>query len=328
MNAYFGSSSTVNAGGFISISATLTPAGGTTPPSYVINSINTGNNTLNVTNHGLQTGDVVSYSNGGGSDIGGAASQLQQCSLTGTNAPCSGSGNDPVFITRNYNVVNFYNGANVDPNNFSLGAGFDGQTCSASTQTCVNGSNDTITFSQPHNFISGDGVQYVAGPGSANVGGLNTSGTYYVVVIDDRTIRLVATQNQATNPASFYQQFTPSSISGAVITGTGFTNNGYYTYHAPAATTLTNAAVDIIGGDSTGSSANTTDSPTANNIVFIDPSASARKPSEVLAELLTHGVRMGAAYGMIRAVTHLDVTREDMDTAAAAFARVVQGKRG
>ena len=64
------------------------------------------------------------------------------------------------------------------------------------------------------------------------------------------------------------------------------------------------------------------------NIVFIDPSASARKPSEVLAELLTHGVRMGAAYGMIRAVTHLDVTREDMDTAAAAFARVVQGKRG
>src|SRR5205085_12106331 len=58
---------------------------------------------------------------------------------------------------------------------------------------------------------------------------------------------------------------------GAVITGSGFTNNGYYTYHAPAATTLTNAAVNIIGGDSTGSSANTTDSPTANNIVFIDP---------------------------------------------------------
>ena len=64
------------------------------------------------------------------------------------------------------------------------------------------------------------------------------------------------------------------------------------------------------------------------NIVFIDPSASARKSSEILADLLSHGARMGASYGMIRAVTHLDVTEDDMEAAAAAFERAVKGKRG
>jgi threonine aldolase len=64
------------------------------------------------------------------------------------------------------------------------------------------------------------------------------------------------------------------------------------------------------------------------NIVFIDPSATTRKPNEILADLVIHGVRMGTSYGMIRAVTHLDVTADEMETAAAAFAHAVKGKRG
>jgi threonine aldolase len=61
------------------------------------------------------------------------------------------------------------------------------------------------------------------------------------------------------------------------------------------------------------------------NIVFIDPSATARKPDDIVAALLTHGVRMGTSYGgMIRAVTHLDVDRADMETAAVAFARTLK----
>ena len=64
------------------------------------------------------------------------------------------------------------------------------------------------------------------------------------------------------------------------------------------------------------------------NIVFIDPSATARKPRDIVAALLTHGVRMGTSYGgMIRAVTHLDVDRADMETAATAFERTLKEKR-
>ena len=63
------------------------------------------------------------------------------------------------------------------------------------------------------------------------------------------------------------------------------------------------------------------------NIVFIDPTASGKTPKDIVAGLAEHGVRMGTSYGgMIRAVTHLDVTSDDMEVAAQAFTRVVGGK--
>jgi threonine aldolase len=64
------------------------------------------------------------------------------------------------------------------------------------------------------------------------------------------------------------------------------------------------------------------------NIVFIDPSPSGHKSKEIVAALLENGVRMGTSYGgMIRAVTHLDATTGDMETAAQAFAQVLRRER-
>jgi threonine aldolase len=61
------------------------------------------------------------------------------------------------------------------------------------------------------------------------------------------------------------------------------------------------------------------------NIVFIDPSASGQSPKQIVAGLLKHGVCMGTSYGgMIRAVTHLDVTAADMESAARAFGLVLK----
>ena len=65
-----------------------------------------------------------------------------------------------------------------------------------------------------------------------------------------------------------------------------------------------------------------------SNIVFFDPGASGRKPKEIVAALAHNGVRMGTSYGgMIRAVTHLDVTVDDIEAAAVAFARVLASDR-
>jgi threonine aldolase len=62
------------------------------------------------------------------------------------------------------------------------------------------------------------------------------------------------------------------------------------------------------------------------NIVFIDPTVSGHQPKQIAAGLLRHGVGMGTSYGgMIRAVTHLDVTAEDIEVAASAFERTVKG---
>ena len=61
------------------------------------------------------------------------------------------------------------------------------------------------------------------------------------------------------------------------------------------------------------------------NIVFIDPSSSGKKPKDIVAGMIEHGVRMGASYGgMIRAVTHLDVTPDDMKIAAQALTLVLK----
>ena len=60
------------------------------------------------------------------------------------------------------------------------------------------------------------------------------------------------------------------------------------------------------------------------NIVFLDLSASGRRPKDIVAAMARRGVRMGTSYGgMIRAVTHLDVGRDDVETAGAAFARAL-----
>jgi len=65
-----------------------------------------------------------------------------------------------------------------------------------------------------------------------------------------------------------------------------------------------------------------------SNIVFFDPGASGRKPKEIVAALAQKGVRMGTSYGgMIRAVTHLDVSADDVEAAAVAFARVLAPAR-
>ncbi|WP_394820613.1 threonine aldolase family protein [Pendulispora albinea] len=58
------------------------------------------------------------------------------------------------------------------------------------------------------------------------------------------------------------------------------------------------------------------------NMVFFDPSALGLSSATFLAGLAAHGVRMGEVRGEIRAVTHLDITRADIDTTLAAIRTV------
>ncbi len=49
--------------------------------------------------------------------------------------------------------------------------------------------------------------------------------------------------------------------------------------------------------------------------------------TEFLGEMMRAGVRMGAVRGQIRAVTHLDVTTEDIELAIQAAADIVGSRR-
>ncbi len=61
-----------------------------------------------------------------------------------------------------------------------------------------------------------------------------------------------------------------------------------------------------------------------SNIVFFDCSGAGLTSQQVFEGMLERGVRMGTTYGgMIRAVTHLDVSRADIDVAGKVLAETV-----
>jgi threonine aldolase len=64
------------------------------------------------------------------------------------------------------------------------------------------------------------------------------------------------------------------------------------------------------------------------NIVFFDVQNTGMTAAAFTKALLAEGVRMGAVGRYrVRAVTHLDVTRQDIERAIQAVRRVVLGRR-
>jgi len=64
-----------------------------------------------------------------------------------------------------------------------------------------------------------------------------------------------------------------------------------------------------------------------SNIVFFDAAGTGLSNDEFLAALSTRGVRMAQARGEIRAVTHLDVSQQDVDMAISAIADIAAAQR-
>jgi threonine aldolase len=62
------------------------------------------------------------------------------------------------------------------------------------------------------------------------------------------------------------------------------------------------------------------------NLVYFDVVAAAWDPATLCAALLTHGVRMSPMGGprSIRAVTHLDVSAADIETALGILREILQ----
>ena len=198
--------SKVTAGGKVSVLAGFddpsktnhgSPALGATK-SINTSTISTTTDTLHLVGHGLNTGDQVDYSNGGGAGIGGLVSDGG---------------------TTHYYVIK------VDPNNFKLAASLDDAAAGiakqltstgndlqslhlastggsvvvlASAVTVHNALADTIAFGTPHGMSTGDAVVYRNGGGSS-IGGLVDGETYYVIDVDNTHVSLAATLSDATS---------------------------------------------------------------------------------------------------------------------------------
>jgi hypothetical protein len=260
---------TVRAGtGDITVSALVAPQSGTGIPNYQILGIDAAdgtpatvaadplNNTLNVANHGLHTGDVVVYDPGNPLEqprlgeptdnnlIGGIVASITDPHSIDPNT------HQPTVVRREYNVLV------ADSDHLALGAQFDGAQ--------VLKDSDEIRIPTPHNLQTGDKVVYQ--PATVTVGGLTPGASYYVLVIDDKTIKLA-------NPDHNLKSFSPSDIMSDTIklVNHQFADGEAVTYHAPAPDTFQSDQVNVtVNGDNS-----LTNNPGANNIYFADPDTGA-----------------------------------------------------
>ncbi|HSO02422.1 MAG TPA: hypothetical protein VLS46_07825, partial [Gaiellaceae bacterium] len=240
--AYIGTNAVIDADGSILISATAAPQTPSGPTGQITNA-NAGDDTLTVDDHRLLTGDAVEYDDLGQPDIGGLVG-VQSVDETD---PVDGSV-QTVLVRRQYTALNVYaTDGSIDPNRIRLGGAFDAAACTPSTTSCITNNRDTITFDGEHNFAPGDAVRYAPGFGNlVTVGGLNLTDRYFVIVVDERTIKLAATHARAVNPLADLQTFFPSGIAAntITITGHGFANGDAVTYDAPDPLGFRSATVD------------------------------------------------------------------------------------
>ena len=139
--------------------------------------------------HGLATGETIEYDPSGNTPISGLqVTYVDPDDITGT------------VLRRVYDVVV------VDDDHLSLGSVFKGSDITAN--------RETIFFSGGHNFLRGDAVVYHKPSGSTQVAGLTPGAVYSVDVVDEKTIRLVTSLAQLTNPSAHRFSFTPGDISG------------------------------------------------------------------------------------------------------------------
>ena len=193
LNTYIGSSATIIAGGSITVQSLngtkpVPLSQGTFTPSQVNN-----NQISFPQNDGLQTGDIVTYSQNGNPPIGGLTDG------------------------RVYPVVA------LNANTVELGPAFDGFKD-------VNMANDTIDFPGPDYLQTGDVVIYQPSSGSVPIGGLTAGKPYLVRVIDPETIKLVDPTKGLQTPTSFDPATT---VSNNTIHLSGFSNGQAVTYTAP-----------------------------------------------------------------------------------------------
>jgi hypothetical protein len=246
VNAFIDTGATLDVGGSVTVEALVRaePAasfGDTfTPDQATID-----NDTIAFTQHGLATGDRVTYGPNGNPAIATADGGTLQA---GREYSVIFTGDDTLQLGAIFSASGADTGDALDPENG------------------VDALRDRVRFSVPHGFETGDAVKYTS-DGTSISTGLDTSTTYFVRRLDDYTIKLYADRNEALGAGGFADDtFFASAVDEAADTltvfGSGYAENQAVTYRAAPSPQFRSEAVDVnvSGGTAT---------PTDNNQIYI-----------------------------------------------------------
>ena len=341
--AYISTNANIHAGNAITLLARTLP-NTTAAPDYSITGISSGDDSVTVTRHGLQNGDSVEYDNGstsGGTTIGGLGGPTSETDTDGGT----------IVVRRQYDVISIFRKGDGSvsygnprdntylalENELSFGSTFNGATQ-------ISTSQDTISFDGKHSFKTGDQVRYSPAGAASAVGGLTLNGLYYVIVVDDDTVRLVASENP--NSSGFARLFDADNISGSTITVSGnpLTLGQAVTYHAPTAKTFSSNQADVAPTFTTIDGVlyvqTFPDTESANNIYFVDEDGRPMAHGFVNGDTLQYSVtshdgnpavrlnplKVGRTYTVVNATTFsIQLKRSTVVTTPVHFIRSGSG---
>ena len=135
--------------------------------------------------HGFATGDAVIYDSGGGPEINGLTDGGTYYVITVPGEPT---------LLKLSTTDTLDNVIDLDPataagNAHSIARAFD-------PATAVDSDSDTITFTSPHGFATGQAVVYNNG-GGTSIGGLQAGEIFYAIVLDENAFQLAETRAEA-----------------------------------------------------------------------------------------------------------------------------------
>src|SRR6185436_15834635 len=186
--------------------------------------------------HNFNTGQQVTYSNGGGTSVGGLTSGSNYFVIvvdSTTVKLASSQANAVAGTAISLTSVGSGTGHSLTPLPTGSARSFDAGAAAVTVSTTLS---DTITFASNHNLTTGDIVIYKNG-GGTSIGGLTDGNTYYVIKVDNTHIRFAATLNDANaaTPKAVYLTSVGSGTSHNLILQPASANAGGLTIPLPAA---------------------------------------------------------------------------------------------
>ena len=178
--------------------------------------------------HGLKSGDEVVYRNGGGSNIGGLtdgavyyAIRVDAKTIKLATTPANGYDGVSIALTS----TGSGSAQSITPTVAARDQHFDPKRATVE--------NNKINFPSAHGLNTGDEVVYSSGEQTA-IGGLTNGATYYVIKVDDGSVRLATTKANAQNGSAI------------TISANGSTGEGHALIPVPTAAAKTFASASAV----------------------------------------------------------------------------------